>query len=88
MSRSGLHEIDWSEVVLDLRRAGMSQNDIARATHGASGEAAIRSYLAGTSPVHWRGEVLLDVWTRITGKPRGDVPMRIANAYRAAHGSR
>jgi len=88
MSRSGLHEIDWSEVVLDLRRAGLSQNDIARATGGASGEAAIRSYLAGASPVHWRGEVLLEVWMRKTGKSRDDVPMRVATAYRAAHGSR
>jgi len=88
MSRSGVLEIDWSEIVLDLRRAGMSQNDIARATHGASGEAAIRSYLAGASPVHWRGEVLLNVWMRKTGKSRGDLPMRVATAYRAAHGDR
>jgi len=78
---SRLREIDWTEIVLDLRRAGMTQHDIARATHGASGEAAIRSYLAGASPVHWRGEMLLAVWMQQTGKPRSNAPMRIANAY-------
>jgi len=81
---SRLVEIDWSEIVLDLRRAGMTQNDIARATNGASGEAAIRSYLAGASPVHWRGETLLAVWMQQTGKLRTDAPMRIANPYHGA----
>jgi len=82
--RDALVEIDWAEIILDLRRAGMGQHDISRATHGASGEAAIRSYLAGASPVHWRGEILLDVWTQVTGKTRDAVPLRVANAYRAA----
>jgi len=64
-----------------------SCSDIARATHGASGEAAIRAYLAGASPVHWRGERLLAVWMDKTGKLRLDAPMRVANAYHGA-GSR
>jgi len=81
---SRLSEIDWAEIVLDLRRTGMSQNDIARATQGASGEAAIRSYLAGASPVHWRGEILLEVWTKTMGKPRESAPVRIASPYHGA----
>jgi len=68
--RNTLREFDWAEIVLDLRRAGMAQQDIARATQGASGEAAIRSYLSGASPVHWRGEVLLTLWMKTTGKTR------------------
>jgi len=64
----------------------MSQNDIARATKGASGEAAIRSYLAGASPVHWRGEMLLSVWMQTTGKTREQTPMRIASHYHNSSG--
>jgi len=79
--RGVLIEYDWTEIVLDLRRAGMAQHDIARATQGASGEAAIRSYLAGASPVHWRGEILLTLWMKITGRSRENAPMRVAKPY-------
>ena len=79
-----LIEFDWTEIILDLRRAGMRQHEIAKAAGKAAGEAAIRSYLAGATPVHWRGEILLDLWCERTGKPRDAAPTRPARPYVAA----
>jgi len=79
-----LTDFDWPEIVLDLRRAGMGQHEIARALGPAAGESMVRQYLAGATPAHWRGELLLTLWESRTGRKRGDAPRRPAEARRIA----
>lgn len=78
-----LTEFDWTEIILDLRRSGMRQHEIVREIGRAAGEASIRQYLAGATPVHWRGEILLNLWSEKTGKVRRDAPTRPAKIYPA-----
>jgi hypothetical protein len=75
MVSAQLSEINWSEIILDLRRTGMSQQDIARGLNGAASESMIRMYLIGLcAPSHWRGELLLGLWQSATGKAREQAP--------------
>lgn len=80
--RGNLMEIDWTEIILDLRRSGMRQHEIAREMGKAASEALIRQYLAGVSPLHWRGEMLLGLWEERTGKRRERAPRRPADIRR------
>lgn len=82
--RGYLIDFDWSEIILDLRRSGMGQTDVARAIGGVVGEAMIRQYLAGATPIHWRGELLLKLWEQQTGKARSSAPTRPAEMRRAS----
>lgn len=77
-------DFDWSEIILDLRRAGMGQHEIAREMGHAVGEAMVRQYLAGATPAHWRGEMLLTLWEKRTGRVRTDAPRRPAEIRRIA----
>lgn len=78
-----LTDFDWPEIVLDLRRAGMAQHEVARALGPAAGESMVRQYLAGATPAHWRGELLLALWEEKTGRVRAAAPRRPAEARRA-----
>lgn len=80
--RGYLVDFDWSEIILDLRRSGMAQHEIAKVMGRAAGESSIRKYLAGTAPVHWRGELLLELWEKRTGKARSEAPTRPADIHR------
>ncbi len=82
MRHGPLTEIDWAEIVLDLRRSGMRQHEIAREMGKAATEALIRQYLSGATPLHWRGEMLLELWERKTGKRRDHAPVRPADIPR------
>lgn len=77
-------DFDWPEIILDLRRAGMGQHEIAREMGHAVGEAMVRQYLAGATPAHWRGEILLELWERRTGRTRAGAPRRPAEIRRIA----
>ena len=68
-----LQQIDWSVIIKELREVPMQRVEIAKAVDGCISEAQIRAY-AG----HFRGELLLDLWMRKTGKRREDAPMRPA----------
>lgn len=84
MRHDTLTEIDWTEIILDLRRAGMRQHEIAREMGKAASEALIRQYLSGVSPLHWRGEMLLGLWESKTGKSRDKARRRPADVRRPA----
>lgn len=77
-------DFDWAEIILDLRRSGMGQHEIAREMGHAVGEAMVRQYLAGATPAHWRGEMLLALWEIRTGRARNDAPRRPAEIRRIA----
>lgn len=71
-------DFDWSEIVFDLKRLGMDHNEIVCALNGCVSEAALRKYMAGAHPGHWRGEMLLNLWSVRTGKTREQAPTRPA----------
>lgn len=73
-----LRDFDWSEIVFDLKRAGMSHGGICAALGNAVSESGIRSYMAGGQLAHWRGELLLELWMAKTGKCREEAPTRAA----------
>lgn len=77
-----LTDFDWPEIILDLRRCGMGQHEIARSMGQAVGESMVRQYLAGASPAHWRGEILLSLWEERTGRDRAGAPRRPAETRR------
>lgn len=79
--RGVLVDFDWSEIIFDLRRAGLGQSEIARQL-GVASEGMIRQYLAGSSPTHWRGELLLGLWESRTGLDRSEAPRRPADVPR------
>jgi hypothetical protein len=67
--------IDWSEVVLDLRRAGLSHREIAEQCD-ASGHDWVHRLLniPGTQPKFHNGTLLLGLWLERTGKRSEHVP--------------
>ncbi|CAM4092699.1 Phage protein [Bordetella tumbae] len=77
-------DLDWSEIVFDLKRAGMAHREICEALGPAASESMIRQYLAGATPTHWRGELLLDLWEAKTGRERPSAPRKPAELRRVA----
>lgn len=77
-------DLDWSEIVFDLKRAGMAHREICEALGPAASESMIRQYLAGATPTHWRGELLLDLWESKTGRGRVSAPRKPAELRRVA----
>lgn len=71
--RGVLVDFDWSEIIFDLRRAGVGQVEIARQL-GSIDEKMVRKYMSGSSPSHWRGELLLGLWEKHTGLDRQSAP--------------
>ncbi|SDV49206.1 hypothetical protein [Chitinasiproducens palmae] len=76
-----IRDYDWSEIVTDLHRHGMERADICRALSGVVSDSTLRAYVRGVQlqPSHWRGELLLDLWCRRTGKARTEAPTRPAH---------
>ena len=68
-------DYDWREIMFDLKRLGMTGQDIAREAGGAMTEQSVRLYMTGSSPLHWRGEVILQLWEKKMGKPRCEAPV-------------
>ncbi|MGE4334979.1 MAG: hypothetical protein AB7E55_03265 [Pigmentiphaga sp.] len=62
----------------------MAQQEIVRGMGHALGESTIRQYLAGATPLHWRGELLLRLWEERTGRDRVDAPRRPAEMRRVS----
>ncbi|QTP33503.1 hypothetical protein NFI99_26245 [Burkholderia glumae] len=68
---------DWREILFDLRRLGMMPTAVSGALGGAVSERALRDYAEETrEPSHVRGELILALWEKQTGKARADAPRR------------
>ena len=63
---------DWFRLLWDLVQHGIPLRTIAARTDIA--EATLRGYLAGSHPVHWRGEALIVLWCATCNRGREDVP--------------
>ncbi|WP_257827930.1 hypothetical protein [Burkholderia glumae] len=68
---------DWREILFDLRRLGLTPVGVSRALLGAIPEGSIRVYIdERAEPSHVRGELILALWEKQTGKTRADAPRR------------
>lgn len=73
-------QVDWREVIFDLKRLEMKNNEIVSALGGYISEPQIRAYAEEiSSPGHFRGELLLSLWIQKTRRTREDAPMRPAS---------
>lgn len=67
--------IDWSEVFEDFRRANLRDAAVVRALDHNISPSAVRNYRNGVDePTFRRGELILSLWCRVTGKCFADVP--------------
>lgn len=73
--------VDWFRVIWDLIYRGINVSKIAERT--GIPEAALRGYMSGSQPRHWKGEALLAAWVEVTGRPRDQAPK--VNAPMAQH---
>jgi len=81
-------QIDWREVIFDLRRLPMKNSEIVDALDGCVSERLLRSYAEELmSPGHYRGERLLDLWAMRTGRATDTAPRRPVT-LRSAPGAR
>jgi hypothetical protein len=72
--------IDWSQIVRDLEKAGMTQQDIGAACDKAHYDDGGRSWvnklknIDGTQPKFHEGALLLGLWADRLGRPYLDLP--------------
>lgn len=64
--------IDWFRVLADLRRAGLST--IAVGSQLQVPDSTIRGWKMGSEPRHADGESLVDLWMRVLGRQRAQLP--------------
>lgn len=67
--------VDWFRLIWDMVQRGINVSMIANRT--GIPESAIRTYIAGAHPPHWRGELLIREWIKATGKPREEAHTEI-----------
>lgn len=76
--------VDWFRLIWDLVQRGVNVSRIADRT--GIPESAIRGYIAGAHPPHWRGELLIEQWIAVTGRSRGELHMEtVVHTIRVAH---
>lgn len=65
--------VDWWQIVVDLSRHGMPQQEVGKAIDKPS--STVHGWKMGAEPKHADGEILIALWCRKTGNARGQVPM-------------
>ena len=76
--------VDWFALIWDMVQREISVLRIAQTT--GIPESAIRGYIAGAHPAHWRGELLISQWIIATGRTRDELPMEtVMRTIRVAH---
>lgn len=69
--------IDWFRLIWDMVQSGINVSKIAVRT--GIPESAIRGYIAGAHPPHWRGELLISQWMKVTGRTREEARMEVVS---------
>ncbi|PVX84338.1 hypothetical protein [Paraburkholderia unamae] len=81
-------QINWREIIFDLKRIPMSNQDIVDSIDGYISERQLRDYAEEiSSPGHFRGELLVVLWMRRMGRAREQAPLRPV-ALRSMPGAR
>lgn len=84
MRRDVQTTVDWFGVIWDMVQREISVLSIAQTT--GIPESAIRGYIAGAHPPHWRGELLISQWIIATGRTREELPMEtLRQTIRVVH---
>lgn len=65
--------VDWWQIVVDLSRKGMAQQEVGRAINKPS--STVHGWKMGAEPKHADGEILIALWCEKTGNTRELVPM-------------
>ena len=67
-----IHKIDWFRLLSDMSRQGYSLQDIADELDVVA--STLIGWKKGASPRHHTGEALIEMWCRVTGKCRQELP--------------
>ncbi len=73
MNRYG-PRINWAEVILELRRASLTHDQIGRQCGADKAWVHRMLNIPGTEPYYTRGVQLLTLWMERTGRGATDVP--------------
>ncbi|ADZ41840.1 TPA: transcriptional regulator [Yersinia enterocolitica] len=65
-------QIDWFQVITDVERSGMTQQQIAKGIHVA--KATLFGWKQGSNPRYDDGEALIRLWELVTDKNLHDLP--------------
>lgn len=65
--------VDWFRVLGDLAQRDRPMPAVSKQT--GIGLTTLYDYRDGNQPIHWRGELLLELWCAVCSKTRQDVPM-------------
>lgn len=75
---------DWFQLIWDLAQHEWSPPKVAQ--HTGIGLATLYDYRDGGHPIHWRGELLIELWCSVCGKARQDAPQtEVILAPRVVH---
>jgi transposase-like protein len=67
-----INKIDWFQILSELSRSGYSLQDIAEELDVVA--STLIGWKKGASPRHHTGEALIELWCRVTGKDRQELP--------------
>ncbi|MCS3401395.1 hypothetical protein NYE92_01360 [Pantoea sp. B566] len=67
-----IHKTDWFRLLTDISRHGYSLQDIAEELDVVA--STLIGWKKGASPRHHTGEALIELWCRVTGKSRSQLP--------------
>lgn len=67
-----INKIDWFRILADLSRKGYSLQGIADELDVVA--STLIGWKKGASPRHHTGEALIEMWCRVTGSTRKEVP--------------
>ncbi|WP_291973255.1 helix-turn-helix transcriptional regulator [Candidatus Symbiopectobacterium sp.] len=65
-------QIDWFNVIIDIERAGMTQQQIAQTVHVS--KSALYGWKAGAVPRYDDGEALIRLWELVTNRAPQEIP--------------
>ena len=66
--------VDWFRIYADLKKSEWSLCRVSRETGIA--RTTMASWRDGVEPKHADGEAIIEVWEKVTGKCRKDVPVQ------------
>lgn len=76
---------DWGQLIEQLVAAGVDDRSIGAAMSCILTSRMIRAYRLGAQPLHFRGDVLIELWCEKLGRDRADLPMaEVIRGHRCA----
>lgn len=66
------NSVDWYRVIWDLVQRDLSLREISERLDIA--RSTLQGYLEGSHPAHWKGELLVRLWSTVTGRDATEVP--------------